>query len=77
MLTRGTLGEQARDGALIRRQASFVDGSGTRARPEPERRTFLDGIRTVADAQFGGRIERTYLTILRVARRPTIDVTER
>lgn len=50
--------------------ALYAAFSGTRARPEPDRRALLDGVRDVADSQFGGRVRRRYVTRLYTARKP-------
>jgi SAM-dependent methyltransferase len=51
--------------------ALFSTFSGTRARPKAERIRLLDGIRAVADLEFGGRLRRRYVTPLYTARKPT------
>lgn len=51
--------------------ALYATFSGTRARPSGERRRFLEGVRTVAEQTFGGRIRRRYVTPLYTARKPS------
>lgn len=51
--------------------ALYATFSGTRARPEADRRALLDGVRDVADSQFGGRLRRRYITRLYTARKAT------
>ncbi len=50
--------------------ALYATFSGTLVRPTDERRRFLDGIRRIADDDFGGVIPRQYVTILYSARKP-------
>ena len=50
--------------------ALYATFSGTRARPPDERRRFLEGVRDIAERQFGGRLRRLYVTPLYTARKP-------
>jgi SAM-dependent methyltransferase len=57
--------------------ALYSTFSGTRARPKGERVRFLDGVRAVADLEFGGRLRRRYVTALYTARKPAATTRRR
>lgn len=55
------------DGASLR--ALFASFSDWSTLPEPDRSRALDDIAAIVDDQFGGVIDRRYLTVLYIARR--------